>query len=69
MPIFEFINNFLNKEIGDSVRDGRTQQFILADAGMGKTSLLVMQYINPPKANNDGSLVSCVVTFSIKTST
>ena len=42
MPIFEFINDFLNKEIGNSVRDGRTQQFILADAGMGKTSLLVM---------------------------
>jgi len=41
-PVFKLINDFLNKEIDDSLRDGRTQLFILADAGMGKTSLLVM---------------------------
>ncbi|HRY16530.1 MAG TPA: effector protein PipB, partial [Candidatus Competibacteraceae bacterium] len=39
-PIFTTINKFLNKEV--AIRDGRTQLFILADAGMGKTSLLVM---------------------------
>ncbi|MCB1777533.1 MAG: SUMF1/EgtB/PvdO family nonheme iron enzyme [Candidatus Competibacteraceae bacterium] len=39
-PIFTLINDFLSKEI--ALRDGRTQLFILADAGMGKTSLLVM---------------------------
>ncbi|HRD50644.1 MAG: SUMF1/EgtB/PvdO family nonheme iron enzyme [Candidatus Competibacter sp.] len=40
MPIFMYINGFLSKEV--ATRDGRTQMFILADAGMGKTSLLVM---------------------------
>ncbi|MDG4595667.1 MAG: SUMF1/EgtB/PvdO family nonheme iron enzyme [Candidatus Contendobacter sp.] len=39
-PAFTTINDFLNKEV--ALRDGRTQLFILADAGMGKTSLLVM---------------------------
>jgi formylglycine-generating enzyme required for sulfatase activity len=39
-PVFTTINDFLNKEV--TTRDGRTQMFILADAGMGKTSLLVM---------------------------
>ena len=39
-PVFTTINEFLNKEV--TVRDGRTQLFILADGGMGKTSLLVM---------------------------
>lgn len=39
-PVFTTINDFLNKEV--AIRDGRTQMFILADAGMGKTSLLVM---------------------------
>ncbi|MDS4040247.1 MAG: SUMF1/EgtB/PvdO family nonheme iron enzyme [Candidatus Competibacter sp.] len=39
-PAFTTINDFLNKEV--AIRDGRTQLFILADAGMGKTSLLVM---------------------------
>ncbi|HRX72040.1 MAG TPA: SUMF1/EgtB/PvdO family nonheme iron enzyme [Candidatus Competibacteraceae bacterium] len=39
-PIFTTINDFLNREV--AIRDGRTQLFILADAGMGKTSLLVM---------------------------
>jgi len=40
-PAFETINNFL---IGDFARkgDGSNQFFILADAGMGKTSLLMM---------------------------
>ncbi|MFZ1640948.1 MAG: formylglycine-generating enzyme family protein [Candidatus Contendobacter sp.] len=37
---FVTINNFLNREV--TIRDGCTQMFILADAGMGKTSLLVM---------------------------
>lgn len=39
-PVFTTINDFLNREV--TMRDGRTQMFILADAGMGKTSLLVM---------------------------
>ncbi|HRD64812.1 MAG TPA: formylglycine-generating enzyme family protein [Candidatus Competibacter sp.] len=39
-PVFTTINDFLNREV--TIRDGRTQMFILADAGMGKTSLLVM---------------------------
>ena len=39
-PAFTTINDFLNREV--AMRDGRTQLFILADAGMGKTSLLVM---------------------------
>lgn len=40
-PIFKTINRFLNGDF--SVRgDGRSQMFVLSDAGMGKTSLLVM---------------------------
>jgi len=39
-PIFTTINDFLSKST--PVRDGRHQLFILADAGMGKTSLLLM---------------------------
>ncbi|MCP4699251.1 MAG: effector protein PipB, partial [Gammaproteobacteria bacterium] len=39
-PIFETINYFMDKEA--VVRDGKTQMFILSDAGMGKTSLLMM---------------------------
>ncbi|MCP4697176.1 MAG: hypothetical protein GY862_10045, partial [Gammaproteobacteria bacterium] len=39
-PIFETINDFMDKEA--VVRDGKTQMFILSDAGMGKTSLLMM---------------------------
>jgi uncharacterized protein YjbI with pentapeptide repeats len=39
--IFKTINNFLNRDI--VVRDsGASQMFILADAGMGKTSLLMI---------------------------
>jgi len=39
--IFNTINNFLNREI--VVRDGgANQMFVLADAGMGKTSLLMI---------------------------
>ncbi|MCP4702648.1 MAG: SUMF1/EgtB/PvdO family nonheme iron enzyme [Gammaproteobacteria bacterium] len=37
---FELINDFFNGEFME--RDGRTQMFILSDAGMGKTSLLMM---------------------------
>ena len=39
-PVFDTINNFFNREF--LIRDGRSQLFILADAGMGKTSLLMM---------------------------
>ncbi|MCP4695800.1 MAG: SUMF1/EgtB/PvdO family nonheme iron enzyme [Gammaproteobacteria bacterium] len=39
-PAFELINNFFNGELLE--QDGRTQMFILSDAGMGKTSLLMM---------------------------
>lgn len=39
-PVFTTINDFLNREV--IMRNGCTQMFILADAGMGKTSLLVM---------------------------
>ncbi|MEI6067207.1 MAG: formylglycine-generating enzyme family protein [Methylococcaceae bacterium] len=39
-PIFTTINDFLGKST--PLSDGRNQLFILADAGMGKTSLLVM---------------------------
>ncbi len=39
-PVFETINRFLNKET--PLRGGRTQLFVLSDAGMGKTSLLLM---------------------------
>ena len=40
-PVFDFINNYFNREF--VVRgDGRNQLFILSDAGLGKTSLLLM---------------------------
>ena len=39
-PVFKALHEFLSKEIVE--RDGRNQLFILADAGMGKTSLLLM---------------------------
>ena len=39
-PIFTTINEFLDKST--PLSDGRNQMFILADAGMGKTSLLLM---------------------------
>ncbi len=39
-PVFKALHEFLSKEIVE--RDGRSQMFILADAGMGKTSLLLM---------------------------
>lgn len=39
-PVFDTMNDFLNREF--LVNDGRHQMFVLADAGMGKTSLLVM---------------------------
>ena len=39
-PIFTTINEFLDKST--PLSDGRNQMFILADAGMGETSLLVM---------------------------
>lgn len=38
--VFETINNFFHRDI--LTRDGASQMFILADAGMGKTSLLMM---------------------------
>ena len=38
--VFETINKFFNRDI--LTRDGASQMFILADAGMGKTSLLMM---------------------------
>ncbi|NPU93747.1 MAG: effector protein PipB [Gammaproteobacteria bacterium] len=38
--IFRTINDFLNRDI--VVRDGASQMIVLADAGMGKTSLLMM---------------------------
>ena len=40
-PIFDTINNFLNRKIANN-NDGLNQLFILADAGMGKTSLLMI---------------------------
>jgi hypothetical protein len=40
-PAFEVINDFLRGDF-TPLGDGRTQMFILADAGMGKTSLLMM---------------------------
>ncbi|MCP4698134.1 MAG: effector protein PipB, partial [Gammaproteobacteria bacterium] len=40
IPIFNILNKFMDKEV--TVRDGRHQMFILSDAGMGKTSLLMM---------------------------
>ena len=41
IPIFNFLNNFLSPA-SHSSRDGSNQLFLLSDAGMGKTSLLVM---------------------------
>ncbi len=41
MPIIDGINSFFNKEFAHR-GDGCSQLFVLADAGMGKTSLLVM---------------------------
>jgi hypothetical protein len=38
--VFETINKFFNRDI--LTRDGASQMFILADAGMGKTSLMMM---------------------------
>jgi len=38
--VFETINKFFNRDI--ITRDGASQMFILADAGMGKTSLMMM---------------------------
>jgi uncharacterized protein YjbI with pentapeptide repeats len=40
-PVFEFLNNYLNREFAVQ-GDGRNQLFILSDAGLGKTSLLLM---------------------------
>lgn len=40
-PIFKTLNSFFNKDFAIS-DDGRNQMFILGDAGMGKSSLLVM---------------------------
>jgi len=40
-PAFEVINDFLRGDF-TPLGDGRTQMFILSDAGMGKTSLLMM---------------------------
>lgn len=39
-PAFDVINEFLSDDV--PLRGGRTQMFILSDAGMGKTSLLMM---------------------------
>ncbi|MCP4699482.1 MAG: SUMF1/EgtB/PvdO family nonheme iron enzyme [Gammaproteobacteria bacterium] len=39
-PAFKTLNDFMDKEV--LVRDGKSQLFILSDAGMGKTSLLMM---------------------------
>jgi uncharacterized protein YjbI with pentapeptide repeats len=38
--VFETVNEFFRREI--HTRDGASQMFILADAGMGKTSLMMM---------------------------
>ena len=38
--IFKTINHFLERDTVE--RDGRNQMFVLADAGMGKTSLFMM---------------------------
>lgn len=40
-PVFRVLNTFFNREFKVS-DDGRSQMFILADAGMGKTSLLAI---------------------------
>jgi uncharacterized protein YjbI with pentapeptide repeats len=39
-PVKDYLNHFLGQDYRE--RDGRNQLFILADAGMGKTSLLTM---------------------------
>ena len=39
-PFFDYISDFLEKEV--TLRNGSHQLFILADAGMGKTSALMM---------------------------
>ena len=39
-PFFDYISSFLEKEV--TLRNGSHQLFILADAGMGKTSVLMM---------------------------
>ncbi len=39
-PFFDYISKFLGKEV--TLRNGDHQLFILADAGMGKTSVLMM---------------------------
>ncbi len=39
-PFFDYISKFLEKEV--TLRNGGHQLFILADAGMGKTSVLMM---------------------------
>jgi len=39
-PVFDTLNDFLNRDF--SVNDGRNQMFVLGDAGMGKTSLLLV---------------------------
>jgi hypothetical protein len=40
-PVFAFLNDFLNREF-KVPGDGRNQLFVLSDAGLGKTSLLLM---------------------------
>lgn len=40
-PIFDFLNRYFNREFAVQ-GDGRNQLFILSDAGVGKTSLLMM---------------------------
>ncbi|WP_459871788.1 pentapeptide repeat-containing protein [Endothiovibrio diazotrophicus] len=40
-PVFDSLNNYLNREFVIQ-GDGRNQLFILSDAGLGKSSLLVM---------------------------
>ncbi|MEM7019351.1 MAG: effector protein PipB, partial [Pseudomonadota bacterium] len=39
-PAFDSVNTFMSGDM--PTRDGRTQLFVLSDAGMGKTSLLTM---------------------------
>ncbi len=41
-PVFETINEFFNKEFKTPDPGGKNQMFVLSDAGMGKTSLLMM---------------------------
>lgn len=40
VPCYKFIDGFISQKTGKD--DGRRQQFVLADAGMGKTSILAM---------------------------